>query len=336
MNPFQKNKNKIRYALMFFLFYGAASLLILVFSSSCRLYNLERKLDPINEKFLSEARYIITSQEKKIFLELPDSEKENFKKEFWKRRDPDPDTEENEFQMEYYDRLERANELFISEAKPGYLTDRGRIYILFGPPTDRITYPMGADPQSGCREIWYYGNFPVVFTDETCTGSYRLITYDLTELREINLMYMHELNMAISEAQDTIPTEKKLFDFDLSIKKKIIEPDTIEGKIVIRIPYSSLWFKAKENLLEAVLDVSLELKDIQGQIIWEYKDSFTLSGQEEEIKEKLQKRYTIEIPFSLENSLQKIRQGRTFIQAVVKNKTGDESLKKVIEFRVSN
>lgn len=112
---------------------------LVFFSSSCRLYKLEKKLDPVNAEFLSKVRYIITGKERKIFLELPDSEKERFREEFWKRRDPDLSTEENEFKMEYFNRKEKANEAFVSEGKPGWLTDRGRIYILFGPPMERIT-----------------------------------------------------------------------------------------------------------------------------------------------------------------------------------------------------
>jgi len=180
---------------------------LVFFSSSCRLYELERKLNPVNAEFLSKVRYIITSKERKIFLELPDSEKEQFIEEFWKRRDPDSDTEENEFKMEYLNRVEKATELFVSEAKPGWLTDRGRIYILFGPPMERLTYPMGADTYTHCREIWYYGAFPVVFVDSTCTGIYSLITYDLSSIRELNLVYMHELNKA--QAEPSRPLERK-------------------------------------------------------------------------------------------------------------------------------
>jgi len=90
--------------------------LLFFFSSSCHFYGLEKKLEPENAEFLDKVRYIITSGERKIFLELPDSEKENFKEEFWKRRDPDPATEENEFKMEYFDRIERSNELFYKRS----------------------------------------------------------------------------------------------------------------------------------------------------------------------------------------------------------------------------
>jgi GWxTD domain-containing protein len=128
--------NKLLYSLLIIL-----SLLLLL---SCRLYQLERKLDPENAEFLSKVSYIITKEERKIFLELPDKEKEKFREEFWKRRDPDLETEENEFKTEYFKRLERAAEIFMGEGRPGWLTDRGRIYVLFGPPADRMTYPMGS------------------------------------------------------------------------------------------------------------------------------------------------------------------------------------------------
>lgn len=113
-------------------------------SPSCHYYKLEQKLDPINAEFLDKVRYIITKEERSIFLDLPNSEREKFKEEFWKRRDPDLQTEENEFKMEYYNRIERSTKFFISEGRPGWLSDRGRIYILFGPLMDRISDNMGS------------------------------------------------------------------------------------------------------------------------------------------------------------------------------------------------
>ena len=152
------------------------SFLLPLFLTSCRLYNLERRLDPENAEFLSKVRYIITRKERKIFLELPDSEKKEFIEEFWKRRDPDPYTPENEFEMEYFDRIEKAGEIFRGEGRPGWMTDRGRIYILFGPPSYREIHHSETSDTSGllrgrCGEIWHYGLFPVVFRDESCNGT---------------------------------------------------------------------------------------------------------------------------------------------------------------------
>ncbi|MFQ6109459.1 MAG: GWxTD domain-containing protein [Candidatus Aminicenantales bacterium] len=314
----------------------AFSFFFIFFSSSCRLYQLERKLDPENAEFLSRVRYIITRKERKIFLELPDEEKEAFKEEFWKRRDPDPSTEENEFKMEYFNRMERADELFVAEGKPGWLTDRGMIYILFGPPTDRITYPMGGDPYSRCREIWYYGNFPVVFIDETCTGTYHLVTYDLSPIRSLNLMYMHELNLAQAQARDTIRGERKFFDFDLKVKKELIQEGRLEGLITIGVPYSDIWFKAEEEMLRTVLDIKLELKDSEENLVWEYEAPFEISISEQDLKEKQNKKYSMEIPIIIDKKedVERLQRGKNRLYALLVNRTGGEELRKIIEFNL--
>jgi len=264
-------------------------------------------LDPVNAEFLSKVRYIITKKERKIFLELPDSEKEKFKEEFWERRDPNPETEENEFKMEYFSRIEQSGELFMSEGRPGWLTDRGRIYILFGSPQYRETHRIeNSDPSSllygRCGEVWHYGGFPVVFIDSTCTGNnYRLVTYNLTALRSINLMYMHELNRAQDEAQKTFEKEKGFFDFNLRIEKTIVEVDRIEGIIVLEIPYAVIWYKAEEDWLRTTIDVLIELKDFEGRLIWEYDMPFEIGMKEEELKERQNKNHRIEILLILEN-----------------------------------
>lgn len=327
----EKKSKKIPLALCFLLL---SSSFLVFFSSSCRLYNIERKLDPVNADFISKVKYIITRKERKIFLELPQSEREQFIEEFWERRDPDPDTEENEFKMEYFNRIEKASDLFIGEAKPGWLTDRGRIYILFGPPMDRMRYPMGGDPYSRCREIWYYGAFPVVFIDSTCTGIYSLVTYDLTNIRQYNLMYMHELTKAQASAQATFGKEKKFFDFKWRVKKDVVEADRVEGTITIEIPYGNIWYKSEGDMLETVLDVRLELKDSEGSLIWEYEEAFEIAITEDELREKQKKMYEMEIPLILEKDLERLRQGKNLLQVRIINRTGGEKLKKVMEFRL--
>lgn len=313
---------------IFWLSFGVVSI-FLILSSSCRLYKLARQLPPEYGDFLSKVRYIITRQEEKIFLELPHSEKDRFIEDFWARRDPDPDTEENEFKIEYFDRIERANELFVAEGMPGWLTDRGRIYILFGPPTDRITDSMG-DEYGVCREVWYYGNFPVVFQDHTCTGDYKLVTYDLTALRDINLMYMHELSLAQARAQKTFKREKGFFDFNWKVKKTV-EPEKIEGQVLLEIPYSSIWFKEEAGMLKTQLEYHLELRDARGELFWELKSSFEVSIAEDELKKKMNASFKQEIPFLWEGNLEKLRQGKNKLFIRLKNLTGEDEQQKVIE-----
>ncbi|MBS3818163.1 GWxTD domain-containing protein [bacterium] len=320
-----------------FSFFICVFLLFFLISSftSCRLYMLKQKLPPGDKEFLSKVRYIITSKERKIFLELPDEEREEFKKEFWKRRDPDPTTEVNEFKREYFNRMERANQLFLSEGRPGWQTDRGRIYILFGPPTNRITNPVGGNTYSRCREVWYYGNFPVVFVDRMCTGDYELVTYDLSSLRSLNLRYMHELNLAQAASQQTIRRgEKQLFDFNWKIKKIKVTQEKIEGRVFIEVPYANLWFKEKNSSLVTVLDLHLKLRNSQEEIIWEYTDLYKVKVDEENLKQKKDQDYKIEVPFILEEDLDKLREGENKFFVTLKNRTGGKAQKKVIPFKV--
>ncbi|MFB0517814.1 MAG: GWxTD domain-containing protein, partial [Acidobacteriota bacterium] len=93
-----------------------------------------------------EVRYIITDKEKEDYAKLQtDEERREFIKEFWRRRDPTPATARNEFLEEYYKRIRNANVLFRGEGLKGWLTDRGRVYIMFGPP-DEMYYDAGGGP----------------------------------------------------------------------------------------------------------------------------------------------------------------------------------------------
>jgi len=136
--------------------------------------------------------YIITDEERKAFKKLAtDDERERFIEEFWRRRDPDPDTDENEFKEEYYERIAYANEHFASGI-PGWKTDRGRIWIMYGKPDGQETHPMGGSYDRPSYEgggstttypfeTWFYRYLPGVgsgieieFVDPTGSGEYRL------------------------------------------------------------------------------------------------------------------------------------------------------------------
>lgn len=103
------------------------------------------ELDKIYQRWVNEdVDYIITPEERAAFKKLQtDEEREEFIEQFWLRRDPDPDTPENEYREEYYRRIAYANEKFTSGI-PGWKTDRGRIYITWGPPDSVESRPAGA------------------------------------------------------------------------------------------------------------------------------------------------------------------------------------------------
>ncbi len=105
---------------------------------------LKVELSKPYKKWLDEdVVWIITDEERAAFKQLSnDEERDNFIEAFWQRRDPTPDTEENEYKEEHYQRIAYANEHFAAGI-PGWKTDRGRIYIMYGKPDEIDSHPSG-------------------------------------------------------------------------------------------------------------------------------------------------------------------------------------------------
>ncbi|HWY69770.1 MAG TPA: GWxTD domain-containing protein [Terriglobales bacterium] len=103
-----------------------------------------QEVQKVYKKWLDEdVRYIISDEEKSAFKQLSnDEERDNFIEAFWARRDPTPDTVENEFKEEHYQRIAYANEHFPAGI-PGWKTDRGRMYIMYGKPDEIESHPSG-------------------------------------------------------------------------------------------------------------------------------------------------------------------------------------------------
>jgi GWxTD domain-containing protein len=157
------------------------------------LRKLEKELATPYKKWLEEeVPYIITDEERSAFLQLQtNEEREQFIEGFWQRRDPTPDTVENEFKEEHYRRIAYANERF-SSGIPGWRTDRGRIYIMWGPPDQIESHSQGSlydRPMSeGGGQTTVYGfddwtyhymegigqNITIEFVDPTGTGEYHI------------------------------------------------------------------------------------------------------------------------------------------------------------------
>jgi len=106
--------------------------------------SLKIELSKTYKKWLDEdVRWIITDEEQKAFKLLSnDEERDQFIEAFWQRRDPTPDTIENEFKEEHYRRMAYANEHFAAGI-PGWKTDRGRIYVMYGPADEIESHPSG-------------------------------------------------------------------------------------------------------------------------------------------------------------------------------------------------
>jgi len=149
-------------------------------------------IDPYAAWLRFEVGYIITDEEASVFKRLTtNAERENFIEQFWERRNPEPGSLENKFKQSYYRRIVSANELF-STSTPGWRSDRGRIYIKYGPPDEIESHPHGgimrwSEENIGGEstiipfERWYYrtmegigSNQVLIFVDPTTPGDYRL------------------------------------------------------------------------------------------------------------------------------------------------------------------
>ena len=153
---------------------------------------IKREPNKAYVEWIKDHDLILTQSERDAWKKLAtDDERDKFIEDFWRSRDPDPDTVENEFKEQFYERIAYANEHF-SSGKPGRLTDRGRIYIKFGKPDSVESRPAGGAYQRESWEgggststypfeRWFYRHIPNVrsgvtleFVDPTGTGEYRL------------------------------------------------------------------------------------------------------------------------------------------------------------------
>lgn len=166
--------------------------------------------------------YIISDDERKAFKNLSnDEEREAFIENFWLRRNPSPDSPDNEFREEHYRRIAYANEHYAA-GKPGWKTDRGRIYIMWGPPDSTDSHPSGGSYQRPMDEgggetstfpfeTWHYrylegvgDNIDLEFVDTCMCGDYHF-TIDRGEKDAL----MHVPGMGLTQWEQMGQAEKK-------------------------------------------------------------------------------------------------------------------------------
>ena len=181
---------------------------------------IQKEQESAYKKWLEEeVPYVITDQERASFKKLStDDEREQFIEAFWERRNPNPGSAENEFKEEYYRRIAYANEHYASGI-PGWRTDRGRIYIMYGPADEIDSHPSGGTyerpPEEGGGETstypfetWRYryidgigNNIILEFVDPSMSGEYHL-TMDpgekdaLLHVPNAGLTLMEQMGMA--------------------------------------------------------------------------------------------------------------------------------------------
>jgi GWxTD domain-containing protein len=274
----------------------------------------KQKIEPLSEAskiWLKEVvPYIINAVEKEIFINLPtEIDRGKFIENFWRKRDPDPSTPENEFKLEYYRRIAIANKFFGSSGISGWRSDRGKIFILLGPPNEiqRDLNPTESFSTvfHGPREIWNYWDLPnprlpynieFVFVDKLGTGYYvleqSLKLGQTGQSSELDIDSMHyqfnymenfaeamknpfdklEKLRGIVETQvsyDLIPFSYDLF-FLKGNERRALVP------VVVEIPYSSLPQKNIEGEFYISLTLLATASNDLGQIVYERKKDINL------------------------------------------------------------
>ncbi len=230
-----------------------------------------------------EVLYIISPQEADVFGKLTTpEEKDNFIEQFWRRRDSDPGTSFNEFKEEHYRRIAYANERF-SSGKRGWRTDRGRIYIIHGPPDETIYHQGGnyvtSVPEGNNTitawpfESWRYRHLPTIgqnveleFVDKSGTGEFKLA---VNQYEKYNMAHLHgqgraatdlfgklleegRLNTRAAELRTPGPhLPAKAFDrilthFEVLRPPKLFYTDLV-GAVDTRIHYDEISFEASSH-----------------------------------------------------------------------------------------
>jgi GWxTD domain-containing protein len=231
----------------------------------------KRELPSSYKKWLEEeVVYIISPVEKDVFLKLQsDRERDLFIEAFWKHRDPTPGSSGNEFKTEHYRRISHANHFYgRTEAKPGWKTDRGRVYILLGEPNDiqrfegkTMTYPAEVWFYQGKTELGLPPGFNLVFFQEGGTGEYKIYSPLQDGPQALMTSYAGDPADYLTAYQQLREFEPSLADVSLSL---------IPGEESATMGRPSL---ASDLLLQKVETVPLsQLKEKYAQKFLQYKD----------------------------------------------------------------
>lgn len=288
---------------------------LMVFTEGCGL-TTGVKLDPESGDFYETARLVMAGVEKDIFLHLPDQRsRKEFIQEFWAKRDPDPDTEENEFRIEFFRRIEYANKHF-REGIPGWKTDRGRIYIYLGPPDKIEQRPFINSPDIKGLILWGYYRYKlgIEFVDRVGDGRYALSRQSGAAGGLLSVIERAKFGEVYAGQADF---EKLYSDFDVSYKKETQE-------ITIVVPVASLEFIAEEGRLRAHFEFEFFIDQKKGLNKDHFTREETFDGTEDKVSE------VEEILFSFPYE---IKPGEYYFDVVMRVKPDIAKVRKIFTIR---
>lgn len=254
------------------LLFGLLFSLIISLSTSSQTIKSPKDLPPLYRSWLEEeVVYIITPKERDVFLQLESDRGRNiFIEAFWKQRDPNPNTLENEFKKEHYRRIDYANQRFGRESPgPGWRTDMGRIYIILGEPQSIDKYESLTEVYP--TVIWFYQGmveyglpnaFSVVFFKRSGIGEYELYSPIKYGPQFLLTNYMGDLRDYESAFKQLIEIEPNIANVSLSL---------IHGETSTYVPSPSI---ASEVLLSAKIPEAAyeKVKDEYAEKLLRYKN----------------------------------------------------------------
>ena len=227
----------------------------------------DEELEAALKKWIRDyVRYIITDKEKGEWKNLADNKaKVAFIEMFWARRDPTPETPENEYRDDYLQRWGYVLENF-SAGKPGWRTDRGRIYLMLGPPSSIQRNPMGRDATERPSEVWTYNSInnsklpasvDVSFVDFMGYGDYEIVT-DLDRTARFNSAFGISMNNLDAYGLRRIG--------DLRDYEDVISPMWEESRIMQPATLSSQLFDLQQELALIAETPKLSVRSLQAEI----------------------------------------------------------------------
>jgi GWxTD domain-containing protein len=288
----------------------------ILFLAACGGTSRKVALDPDSAKFYDAARLIMTGQENAIFNHLPDADsRKEFIKDFWDKRDPDPDTGENEFKTEFESRVEYANKHF-REGGPGSNSDRGRLYIFIGRP-DKIDESFAhRDPTVRGSIIWWvYTDYQlgIEFVDETGTGAFKLRRYDGNFFEALDALKLGQY------ARDGSAFKKTFVDFRLRY-------DSVKKEIIISLPVDSLNIVDDEGVPRVDLDFIIFVYPQEGGGKEKIEESRTFRTTDNELIAMK------EIGFTFSRALPR---GSHFVDVIIEGRQGAAGkIRKIFEVKV--
>lgn len=262
-----------------------------------------KELDAKSRDFISKVRYTITPEERKAFLALPPESREAFIEDFWKRRDPTPATPENEYKVDYYNRIERSNRLFSGGGAPGWLQDRGRVYITLGPPDTRVTYPRGVTFYGLPTEIWWYGLYTIVFVDEYWNDDYKLSPDSAAQIAVINRA-QHEWNLP--KERMAKPGEARTAGSIAGLTVNLEVAKDGSASFALTIPYRNIWLKSSGPSYTATLEVQMKVVDKGGAEAWAFSQSYPIEVPEARLKDLLATEFSAQTSTKLKSGSYKL------------------------------